>query len=1072
MKFTFLKRWKFWKRFMLITIGVPILLFSLLILYVYIYQDDLVQAEVEAMNKQHKGLIVVGDSHLAPFANFPYISIKIDDVRIYESKKKGAEKIMDVKDIYLGFNMWDIVGGNYDIQELLIEDGFFNIVRHKDGSLNIQNALAKPEDAKEEEEPMDVHLKKIKLRNLDIHKLDEASMLDVETFIHTAEGGFQTGKDKIKAHIDTKFELNIIENHDTSFIKHKHFEFHTDVVFNEKSGKLDIKPSGIKMEHGDFEIEGSYNTKDDLYIDLDIRGKKPNFDMIIAFAPEDIIPVLEEYNNAGKIYFNASIKGNTKDEMPAIVADFGADEAYMENTTKGKRLDELGFKGHFSNGEERTLESMEFSITNLKAKPDKGEFIASVFVKDFTEPDVKLDLHADFNLEFLAAFFNLNDIQDMSGNVKLDMQFHDIIDLEHPERALNELNQAYSSELKISNLKVKSKELPAPIHDLDLNLAMEGKKGVLKQCDLKIGKSDIGISGYLSDLPAVIHHSSTPIHTELHIKSKMLDLAELTGFSAKDSTGIDEQIEDFKMDLAFESSARAFTESKYLPHGEFFVDDLHAQLKHYPHELHDFHIDVLVDERDLKIVDFTGFIDESDFHFNGDIHDYGFWMQETLEGDVNLDITLESEALHLEDIFSYQGENYVPEDYRHEEFDKLKLHVNTAMHFKDSELHSIDIDLDRFDAKMYMHHMRFEDFMGRVHYEDDHVMIEKFHGKMGRTVFDLDMNYYIGDDPSIRKRDNHLGLNANYIDFDQLFSFNEAPKKASNTSGIDHPDQTTDDVAQHAEAFNIYELPFTDMTIDVDIGHFIYHTIDLQNIHTRLRTTQNHYIYVDTLRMNAAGGSIRMSGYFNGSDPQHIYLDPNLKVRGVDLDKLLFKFENFGQDEVVAENLHGKLNAHITGHIRVYPDMVTDLDQSEIHMDVEVLNGRLENYEPVLMLSDYMGDKDLTNVRFDTLKNHMDITNGVITIPNMTIESTLGHYELSGTQSMAYEIDYYFRIPWSTIKQGARYRIFGEKKTKDGETGDDQIIEKDPNGKTRYLNVHVVGTLDHYDIKLEKKKGN
>jgi hypothetical protein len=100
----------------------------------------------------------------------------------------------------------------------------------------------------------------------------------------------------------------------------------------------------------------------------------------------------------------------------------------------------------------------------------------------------------------------------------------------------------------------------------------------------------------------------------------------------------------------------------------------------------------------------------------------------------------------------------------------------------------------------------------------------------------------------------------------------------------------------------------------------------------------------------------------------------------------------------------------------------------------------------------------------------MDITNGIITIPNMTIESTLGHYELSGEQSLVGKLEYYIRIPWKIVKQGARYKLFGPKKTEAGETGDDEIIEKDPNKRTRYLNLRVIGTLDDYDIQLRKKR--
>jgi hypothetical protein len=224
--------------------------------------------------------------------------------------------------------------------------------------------------------------------------------------------------------------------------------------------------------------------------------------------------------------------------------------------------------------------------------------------------------------------------------------------------------------------------------------------------------------------------------------------------------------------------------------------------------------------------------------------------------------------------------------------------------------------------------------------------------------------------------------------------------------------------------------------------------------------------------MRAAGGRFLMSGYFNGSNPDRIYFKPRLKVVQADLDKLMFKFENFGQDELVSDYVHGKLSADINGNVRVYPDMVPDLDQSEIHMDVELLNGRLENYEPVLMLSEYMGDKNLSSIRFDTLQNHMDITNGTITIPNMTIESTLGHYELSGEQSMLGKLDYYIRVPWKIIKQAAFYKLFGNKKKEDEALSEDEIIEKDPDKKTRYLNLRVNGTLDDYEIKLFKKKKN
>ena len=152
--------------------------------------------------------------------------------------------------------------------------------------------------------------------------------------------------------------------------------------------------------------------------------------------------------------------------------------------------------------------------------------------------------------------------------------------------------------------------------------------------------------------------------------------------------------------------------------------------------------------------------------------------------------------------------------------------------------------------------------------------------------------------------------------------------------------------------------------------------------------------------------------------------------------------------------------------------MVPDLDQSTLEMDVQVLNGKLKNYDPMLALSDYMGDKNLQSIRFDTLQNNLDIDKGMITIPAMNIESTIGHMELSGTHDQNQNIDYYVRIPWKTVRQASMQKLFG-KKTDSVSTQEqeDEIVEIDPNKKTKYLNLKIKGNIDDYKVSLGKKKG-
>ena len=143
------------------------------------------------------------------------------------------------------------------------------------------------------------------------------------------------------------------------------------------------------------------------------------------------------------------------------------------------------------------------------------------------------------------------------------------------------------------------------------------------------------------------------------------------------------------------------------------------------------------------------------------------------------------------------------------------------------------------------------------------------------------------------------------------------------------------------------------MTFNFDIQRLNYHRYLIDNFYAKARSQSNHYIFIDTLSLQAAGGKISSKGYFNGSDRNKIYFSPEMLIENIDLDKLLFKFENFGQDHLVSDNLHGKLSGKLTGTIRMHADMVPMIDDSDIQLDVRVVNGRLERYAALDALSDF-----------------------------------------------------------------------------------------------------------------------
>ena len=1056
MKFGFLKRRKFWVRFIFIIFLLPIILFSTLIGILYSNQDYFVQELIETLNEDFEGHFEIEGSHISPFENFPYISLDFEELTLFENDTKKGEHILDIHDVYVGFNIWDILSKNMEIQSIVLKNGSINVVQHEDGSLNIIDALTTNKEIEDSNEEFHLNLKSINLTDVDVNKLNKSNGMYFDLYINKAQSNFKTAGDDVQMFLDSKFIVTYIDNGDTTFIHDKHFDIHTEIDYIAEKDILKIVPSEIALEGAVFNMEGDIDFRNDMDLNINFNGEKQNFDLLIAFAPEEMTPTLKKYENKGKVFFNGTVLGpSINGHTPFINAAFGCSEAFVENTSTDKRLDNLIFTGHFSNGSERNLSSMEFSLNDFSVNPEAGVFSGDLTVTNFLEPDIKLKLISNFKLDFLAKFFNIEDLKDLSGDLELTMNFHDIIDLEHPEKSIEKLNESYFTELKVTNLSFKTLDFHLPLKDLDLYAVMDGHEAKIEYFDMLFGNSDLHINGKVDDLPAIIHHTNKDVLSQLEIRSNFLDLLELTSPTNDTMTGLNESISNMSLDLSFKCSARDFTESPYLPIGEFFIDDFHAKLKHYPHNFHDFHADLFIQEDNLKLVDFSGMIDKSDFHFDGELTHYDKWFLEKPQGDTKVEFNLTSKMLQLEDLFTYGGENYVPEDYRHEEFDDLKIHGFADLHFKES-LHSTDINLDLFEAKMKVHHLRFQDFGGRIHLENNDVLIEDFKGQLGKSKFLVNAKLGFGTDTLLKNQNNQISLEASRLDFDELFSY-EVPESEYASSPEDHE-----------KGFNIYEVPFPNLKVDVDIKDLNYHLYKIKNFEGNIRIQPNHYIYVDTLSLNTAGGNIRMNGYFNGSNPKLIYFSPKIKLSEVNLDELLVKFENFGQDYLVSENLHGRISGDLWGKIHMHKDMVPIVDDSEIHLDFNVLSGKLENFGPMEYLAEYFADKNVAKVIFDTLENHIDIKGGVLNIPNMKINTSLGFVEISGVQNTDYTYEYYLKVPWKMITQAGVTKLFGKKKDDEDQEKEDEIIYSQEGEKVRYVNILITGDLEDYKIKLKK----
>lgn len=1034
-----------------VILTTSILLVALAAIFVfYKNQKSITQNVIASLNRNFVGELEIKDSHIAPFANFPYISIDLQSVVFYGDKLSKNDTIYYAQDVYVGFRIWDILRGNNIVRAIKVAKADLNLVKFKDGKINLLTAKGMEQDD-EGEENLTLDIASIIFSDVEIKYEDLENLNTYYFHVGRAESAFKMEKEHIYAKFLSKliFDFEVVGK--PTFFSNKHLDLDISLDYDQNKSFLTLERSKVALEGVLLNLTGSIELDESLNMDLKIDGEKPDFNLIAAFLPEETGNFLRRYKNEGDVYFQGRIKGEIGEgKVPSIGLEFGCDNAYFLNPAREKKVEDLRFSAFYSNGEERNLRTSEFQLLNFNARPEQGTFQGKLIIRDFINPYIDINLNADLDLGFLGDFFEIEGLQGISGQVIVNMDFNELVDLN--AYGVSGIDKSIKSELIVNNLNFRLPDFPHPVQNANIYASLVEGDLFLERANFGIAGSDFSFEGKVLNFPSIFHGEDKKVKADLRAASEIIDFEEIF---QNDSTAWKEVISDFEIKLAFESTGKELKHYKYLPKGEFFIEDFHAKLKNYPHAFHDFHADVIIGDNDLAVIDFTGEIDKTDFHFSGKLQNYSKWFQETPQGKSIFDFDLVSNHLAIHDLLTYAGNNYLPADYQNEEIDKLKLKGNLELVYNGA-FQSADLWLNHLEGKMKLHPLRLEKFKGRLHYENDYLTLENFQGLLGISDFNIQLGYYLGAGDKTAALRNYFSLVSNRMDLDALMGF----------EGLDKP-------SNHKDSFNVFQVPFSDMDFSAKIGKLNYHTFWLDDVTFKARTNPDHYIYLDTLGLRAASGTLGIKGYFNGSNPDEIYFHSTMVADKLDLDKLMFKFENFGQDYLINENLHGLVSGTIVSKFLVYPDLTPIIDKSEASMDLTVYQGRLVRFAPLQAMGDYFKDRNLNNVRFDTLSNKFELKEGILNIPRMNINSSLGFIELSGKQSLDMNMDYFIRIPLGLVTQVGFRSLFGGKNQDEIDPDrEDAIVYRDTDKKVRFVNLNMKGTPDNYQIGLGRDKRN
>ncbi len=1066
-----MKRGKKIIRLLLIITGVFLLVMTIAGGILYSQQERLTQMAVKELNKQFAGELVITKSSISPFNNFPYISIALHDVRFFADKKMQGQPLYQVERLYVGFSLPDILQQHYNVRIIALANGRVHVARYANGDVDLIKAHefkssgpATPADSSEE---LSLDLKKIILKNIDVSYHDGVSGVNVNAHIDKIKTAFSMDSARIGIDMDSKLEIDVTGKSDTTLFRHKQLNFALAAVYDKQKKQLTLPPGTIRLEEASLELQGMATER---YVDLKVKGDKPDLNLLLAMVPADVAAMLEKYRHDGRVYFDGIIKGAIgKGIMPLMQFNFGCENVWFQNKKIDRKVDQLGFKGFYTNGASHNLQTSELHILNFNAKPGSGVFKGNFVMKNFTDPQILMQLYSELNLRFVGEFLGIKDLEQISGEIKLNMNFREIVDMRIPEESLAKLKDGVQSELTVKDLEFRIPGYHLPIRNMNVHAQIQQGRLQLDSIAFRIGSSDILAQGAVSDVPALFHQQNKPVAINFSASSKRLQLGELFKFDSTHPVLSKEIITGFNIGLALETSVNELLHPNPLPKGTFKVEKLYAKFQQYPHALHDFNAAVAINDTSLRVSNFSGHIDSTNFAFKGKLNNYLIWFDKIKKGNTEVAFDFKSDRLAVNDLVSERGHKFIPQGYWYEEANNVWLRSKMSIRY-DTVFKRIDARIANISGTLKQHPIKVENVTGRIRYGNNRfIVVDTLTGKVGRTDFNLNMRYATGKSKRQQSRSNYFRFKSDMLDIDELMNYDFTDHPVATAAPAKRTTVKEND-SLHATGFNVFSIPFTTFETQVDVKKIKYKKLWLSNVLANIHMQEDQKIKVDTIAMNIAGGHIAMRGMFNAADPKKLYFRSGIYLKNVDISKMLIKFDNFGQDFVLNNNLKGILSGQIKSYVRMHPDLTPVLSETESQMNIEITNGTLLDFGPMQAMAGYFKDKNLRMVRFDTLRNKLTLKNGVLEIPNMNINSSLGYIEVSGSQSLDMSMNYYLRIPMKMVTQVGFQALFGRKREEVNEDQVDEIEYRDKDKKVRFMSINISGTPDKYKIALKKAK--
>ncbi len=207
------------------------------------------------------------------------------------------------------------------------------------------------------------------------------------------------------------------------------------------------------------------------------------------------------------------------------------------------------------------------------------------------------------------------------------------------------------------------------------------------------------------------------------------------------------------------------------------------------------------------------------------------------------------------------------------------------------------------------------------------------------------------------------------------------------------------------------------INLSLKADKILYKKFEANNLDANLILLQDRYL-LNNVSMNLAGGRMSINGQLFNAQTNYHKVNINANLNNVDVKKIFYAFENFGQDGITSETLEGLLSSKVNASLAMNDDGKVLPNSVVGTIDFSLKNGALNNYEPIKKIQTSIFKKrDFDNIRFAELKDRLEVNKGEVKINRMEIQSSVMSLFVEGIYSRKGNTDISIQVPLNNLKK-------------------------------------------------------